>query len=99
VLHERRNLPLLAGTCRDVVFTVDCPHRGFYETGLVTLRSRDLFGLFYLPVQSRRKARKMSARLAILPQSQQTAPFADLVSSLSDWQHQQTPALTGPGIQ
>lgn len=90
-IYERRIMSLLSGTSREFSLDMECSHRGNFKAGVSSVRSRDILGLFFLPVNSRRLCGKMLSDLIVLPRSSPSAYFDDLTSFLYDWQHKQTP--------
>lgn len=92
-IHERRVMSLLSNTSREFSLDLECRHRGMFQAGISSARSRDLFSLFYLPIISRRRFSRQAAQVIVLPRSAPSAYFDDLADYLYDWQHKQTPDI------
>jgi len=89
--HERRVMSLLGGTSRAFAIELACRHRGHFQAGISSVRTRDILSLFYLPIRLRRRWHRELPELIVLPSSSPSADFSALSSFLYDWQHKQTP--------
>ena len=87
---QRHRLPLLAGRPASMTSPIRCQHRGRYTAGVQSIWSRDLLGLFYVPLFSRRDRRQFDLELIVLPRPAPLPDIEKLASKLADWQHQQT---------
>ncbi|HBP37363.1 MAG TPA: hypothetical protein DD640_01220 [Clostridiales bacterium] len=89
-VFQRHRLPLLAGRTANLTCAIRCQHRGRYLAGIRSIRSRDLLGLFYIPLFNRQKRRQSDRELIVLPRPAPLPDIEKLASKLADWQHQQT---------
>jgi hypothetical protein len=79
----RKSVALPAGRSGRVTITLPALHRGFYQVGLRRALSRDLLGLFYLPLRTRRQCLADLAELVVLPRPVQSEGFAQLAALLA----------------
>jgi uncharacterized protein (DUF58 family) len=87
--RERRYLTIRPH--RDLLLTVrlESPHRGFQPINVLLFRARDLFGLFRLPVLSRKARLRLSQTLTVLPRAYPFDPLTALAAALLKQQQQQ----------
>lgn len=85
---EHRQTAFVSGS--DHVFAVQlaCPHRGSFAVGVKRMVSRDLFGLFGLPLISRRRCRQLLQVQTVLPRPLIFDPLGELTAALLQQQQQ-----------
>ncbi len=87
-VFARKQLVLMAGSISHASFPMTCTHRGIYPVGLWRIRSRDLFGLFYLPVRTHRQCQRQQILLTALPVPQKITDLDHVFVFLSEQNHQ-----------
>ncbi len=83
----RRKTPLMARHSQQIEISITCYHRGFFKAGIMQLRSRDLFGLFYLPIKSSSSHQAAWINLSILPKTRASLVFKESASNMIDIEH------------